>query len=163
MVRVREMLVTSAITAAVTSSLAAPRRLVTTTVTPAPCDGSSAAKCPYYWHKPQEEFYQVWVNGFQSFVYLGEIPPECSGGYKAQPGHCARQWNVQSQSYTMASVDTFSTPVEVRVVTKHGRLAGKTFRDAQVVGGFWQGSVDCEIVRARGVHFHRGKRGALLD
>ena len=75
-----------------------------TVVTPAPCSGDNPSACPYYWHPAKDTFYRVFVNGVHSFVYQGENPPKCSGGYKAQPGHCASHWNVQSQSYTMASV-----------------------------------------------------------
>lgn len=114
----------------------------TVSVTPAPCDGANPSACPYYWHEPQDRFYTVFVNGEESFVYQGENPPQCSGGYKAQPGHCASQWNVQSQSYTMVSADFSSadTSIEVRVVTTHGRLARKPFVEPRVVARFGQGA-----------------------
>ena len=125
---------------------------VTTAVTPAPCAGSNTSMCPHYWHRANDTFYEVYVNGLQSFVYQGENPPECSGGYKAQPGHCARLWNVQSQSYTMASADYSmngsGVPVEIRVVTSHGRLAGRPFTDARVVAGFGKGEPTTKSSRA---------------
>jgi hypothetical protein len=112
----------------------------TASVTPAPCDGSDPSACPYYWRKPEDTFYRVFINGQESFVYIGEDPPKCTGGYNAQPGHCASHWNVQSQSYTMASA-AFSAdaPVEVRVLTGHGKLATKPFVDPRAVAGFGKG------------------------
>ena len=132
--------VASAASAAAAATVSA-TVLATVSVTPPPCDGSDPAACPYYWHPANDTFYTLYVNGRESFVYQGEDPPECSGGYKAQPGHCAANWNVQSQSYTMASVAGVGAgaPVKVRVVTSRGRLAGKPFRSPRVVSGFGQG------------------------
>ena len=142
----------AAATAATAATESAVPTTATTAVTPAPCDGSTPALCPQYWHSANDTFYEVWVNGLQSFVYQGEDPPECSGGYKAQPGHCARLWNVQSQSYTMASADYSlngsGVPVEIRVVTSHGRLAGRPFTDARVVAGFGKGEPTTKSSRA---------------
>lgn len=114
----------------------------TVSVTPAPCDGFNRSDCPYYWNSRQDTFYRVFVNNEESFVYQGLDPPECTGGYKAQPGHCASHWNVQSQSYTMVSA-TFGNAdvtVDIRVETSHGRLAGKSFINPRVVAGFGKGN-----------------------
>ena len=70
-------------------------------VTPAPCDGSEPSACPYYFHPPADTFYSVSINNQPSFVYQAETPAKCLSG----PINCARHWNVQSQSFTLASAD----------------------------------------------------------
>ncbi len=138
---VMRLLVLILVLSLLSAGQASSRAAAPVSVTPAPCDGSDPSACPYYWHDHKDTFYKVFVNGAESFVYQGENPPECRGGYKAQPGHCASHWNVQSQSYTMASANLSSpgATIEVRVVTAHGRLASKSFVEPRVVTGFGQG------------------------
>ena len=60
-------------------------------VTPPPCAGSDASHCPYYYTKPADSFYQVWINGQQSFVYQAEIPAKCKTGHINCARHCEPQ------------------------------------------------------------------------
>ena len=124
-----------------------------TSVTPPPCSGSDASHCPYYYTEPADSFYQVWINGQQSFVYQAEIPAKCKTGHINCARHCEPQQplspprphhqqaprltagNVQSQSFTLASTPAGS-PVEVRVVTSAGRLANTPFKQPRVASGF---------------------------
>ena len=72
--------------AAATSSISAG-----VSVTPAPCNGADPSACPYYYTKPADSFYQVFINGQQSFIYQAETPAKCKTGHINCARHCERQ------------------------------------------------------------------------
>jgi hypothetical protein len=102
-------------------------------VTPPPCNGTDATACPYYFHQPADAYYEVLVNSELSFVYQSIASSQCKSG------KCASDWNVKSQSFTMASA-SFSGGVQVVVRFGKGRLAGKAFSDPKVVSRFGSGN-----------------------
>jgi hypothetical protein len=106
-------------------------------VTPAPCSGKDPSRCPYYWNPVQDTYYEVAVGGQPSFVYQAETPAKCKTG----PINCARGWNVQSQSFTLASASFGGgQTIEVHVSTRRGRLSNQPFKDPRVISRFGQGS-----------------------
>ena len=108
-------------------------------VTRAPCDGTGS--CPYYFHTPEQSFYEVKINGETSFVYQLEKPAACVQGGDVG---CAWDWDVKSQSWTSASADFASGPATIEVHTRFGggkgRLAQKAFLQPKVASRFGVGS-----------------------
>ena len=112
-------------------------------VTRPPCDGTDRRTCPFYWHPPEENYYDVFVNGIQTFVIHNQLPSKCANNVTVNNKivNCARHWSVKTQSFTSVAFDfEQGDKVHVTVRTHSGYLRSKPLIDPKVVSRFNHGN-----------------------